>query len=43
VIGASFPEMVILRKVLKLPLLVVFFGILTIGIIITGYIFNAII
>jgi uncharacterized membrane protein YraQ (UPF0718 family) len=40
VVGASFPEMVILRKVLKIPLLVVFFSILTIGIIIVGYIFN---
>ena len=42
VIGASFPEMVILRKVLKVPLLVIFFGILTIGIILVGYLFNAI-
>jgi uncharacterized membrane protein YraQ (UPF0718 family) len=42
VIGASFPEMVILRKVLKPQLLAVFFGILTVGIIVTGYIFNAI-
>lgn len=40
VIGASFPEMVILRKVLKIPLLVVFFSILTVGIILVGYIFN---
>lgn len=40
VVGASFPEMVILRKVLKIPLLVVFFSILTIGIMIVGYIFN---
>jgi len=40
VVGASFPEMVILRKVLKIPLLVVFFSILTVGIIIVGYIFN---
>ena len=42
VIGASFPEMVILRKVLKPQLLAVFFGILTIGIILVGYLFNAI-
>ena len=42
VIGASFQEMVILRKVLKIPLLVIFFGILTTGIILTGYLFNAI-
>ncbi|MRR08514.1 permease [bacterium] len=42
VIGASFPEMVILRKVLKPQLLAVFFGILTVGIILVGYLFNAI-
>jgi uncharacterized membrane protein YraQ (UPF0718 family) len=42
VIGASFPEMVILRKVLKPQLLAIFFGILTIGIILVGYLFNAI-
>jgi uncharacterized membrane protein YraQ (UPF0718 family) len=41
VTGASFPEMVILRKVLKVPLLAVFFSILTIGIILVGYLFNA--
>ncbi len=41
VIGASFPEMVILRKVLKPRLLAVFFGILTAGIILVGYLFNA--
>jgi len=39
----SFPEMVILRKVLKVKLLVIFAGILTISIIIVGYLFNAII
>ncbi len=42
VTGASFPEMVILRKVLKVPLLVVFFSILTTGIIVVGFLFNAI-
>lgn len=39
----SFPEMVILRKVLKVKLLAIFAGILTVSIIIVGYLFNAII
>jgi uncharacterized membrane protein YraQ (UPF0718 family) len=34
--------MVILRKVLKVKLLAIFAGILTISIIIVGYLFNAI-
>ena len=43
VVGLSLPEAVILRRVLKLPLLVTFFGIITLAIIITGYLFNWII
>jgi len=42
VIGLSFPEAVILRKVLKIPLLVVFFGIVAAGIMIVGFTFNLI-
>jgi len=42
VIGLSFPEMVILRKVLKVPLLVVFASVVGLGIMIVGYIFNAV-
>lgn len=42
VIGLSLPEAVILRRVLKLPLLFVFFGIVAAGIIAVGYLFNAI-
>lgn len=42
VTGLSFPEMVLLRRVLKPKLLAVFIGIVSAGIIITGYIFNAI-
>lgn len=42
VIGLSFPEMVILRKVLKVPLLVVFASVVGLGIIIVGFIFNAV-
>jgi uncharacterized membrane protein YraQ (UPF0718 family) len=40
VIGLSLPETIILRKVLKLPLIAVFLGVVATGIIIVGYIFN---
>ena len=40
VIGLSLPEAVILRKVLKLPLIFTFFGVVTVGIMIVGYLFN---
>jgi len=40
VIGLSLPEAIILRKVLKLPLLGVFFGIVAVGIMLVGYLFN---
>jgi uncharacterized membrane protein YraQ (UPF0718 family) len=43
VIGLSLPEMVILRKVLKPALIGVFIGVVGIGIMIVGYIFNGII
>jgi uncharacterized membrane protein YraQ (UPF0718 family) len=42
VTALSLPEMIILRKVLKLPLLAVFTGIMTITIIGVGYLFNTI-
>lgn len=42
VIGLSLPETIILRKVLKLRLIMVFVGIVAAGIIIVGYIFNII-
>ncbi len=38
----SLPEMIILRKVLKPKLLFIYFGIVTLGIIFTGYLFNII-
>ena len=41
VIGLSLPEAVILRKVLKMRLIVTFFGIVALGIMLVGYIFNA--
>lgn len=39
----SFPEMIILRKVLKPKLIGVFAGILAVAIIITGYLFNMVV
>lgn len=42
VTAISFPEMVILRKVLKVKLLIIFAAILTVSIIMVGYLFNAI-
>jgi uncharacterized membrane protein YraQ (UPF0718 family) len=42
VIGLSLPEMIILKKVLKLPLILTFVGIVATGIVIVGYLFNAI-
>lgn len=42
IIGISLPETVILRKVLKPKLIAVFIGVVAIGIIIVGYIFNAV-
>lgn len=42
VIGLSLPEMIILRKIIKLPLILIFIGIVASGIIIVGYLFNAI-
>lgn len=41
VTGLSFPEIVILRKVLRPPLLAVFISLITLGIISIGYLFNA--
>ena len=42
VIGLSLPEMIILRKVIKIKLLVIFAGILFVAFTLTGYLFNAI-
>ena len=42
VIGLSLPETIILRKVLKLRLIFTFVGIVAMGIIIVGYLFNLI-
>jgi uncharacterized protein len=43
VIGLSLPELIILKKVLKLPLILTFIGIVATGIMMVGYLFNAII
>jgi uncharacterized membrane protein YraQ (UPF0718 family) len=43
VVGLSLPEAIILRRVLKPQLLVIFFGTVTAAIILTGYLFNWII
>jgi uncharacterized membrane protein YraQ (UPF0718 family) len=40
VTGLSLPEGIILRKVLKPTLLAVFFGVVALGIMMTGYLFN---
>ncbi len=40
VIALSLPEAIILRKVLTLKLILVFFGIVALGILIVGYVFN---
>jgi uncharacterized membrane protein YraQ (UPF0718 family) len=42
VIGLSLPETIILRKVLKLPLIMIFIGVVALGITIVGYLFNII-
>jgi uncharacterized protein len=42
VIGLSLPETIILKKVLKLPLIFIFVGIVAAGIMLVGYLFNII-
>jgi len=42
VIALSAPELIILRKVLKPRLIATFVGVVTIGILIVGYVFNAV-
>ena len=43
VAALSLPEMIILRRVLKVKLIGIYVGILTVAIILTGYLFNAIV
>jgi hypothetical protein len=42
VIALSLPEMIILRKVLKVRLIAIFVGIVATGILLVGYVFNAV-
>jgi len=41
VTALSLPSMILLKKVVKMPLLVTFAGIVLVGILIIGYVFNA--
>ena len=41
VIALSLPEMIILRKVLKVRLIATFVGVVAMGILLVGYVFNA--
>lgn len=43
VIGISIPELLMLRKVVKLPLIKIFVGIVALGSVVVGYIFNILI
>jgi len=40
VIGLSLPETIILRKVLKIPLIITFITVVGVGILLVGYLFN---
>jgi uncharacterized membrane protein YraQ (UPF0718 family) len=40
VIGLSLPELIILKKVLKMPLILTFVGVMAFGIMLVGYLFN---
>lgn len=40
VIGISIPELVMLRKVIKMPLIWIFVGIVVLGSVVVGYVFN---
>jgi uncharacterized protein len=42
VIGLSLPEMIILRKIIKLPLIIIFISVVATGIMIVGFLFNLI-
>ncbi len=42
VIGLSLPEVIILKKVLKMPLILTFIGVVGVGIMIVGFLFNLI-
>ena len=41
VVGVSLPETILLRRVLKPQLIGIFVGVVTLAIVLTGYVFNA--
>ena len=41
VTALSLPSMIMLKRVVKMPLLVIFVGIVTVGIVVIGYLFNS--
>lgn len=43
VVALSLPELIILRRVLKLRLIAIFVGVVAVGIVLTGYLFNFVI
>jgi hypothetical protein len=43
VVALSLPEMIILRRVLKPRLIATFVGVVAVGIVLTGYLFNLVI
>jgi len=43
VIGISIPELVMLRRVIRLPLILIFAGIVALGSVVVGYLFNILI
>jgi uncharacterized protein len=43
VIGISIPELVMLRKVIKIPLICIFIGVVALGSLVAGYVFNVLI
>ncbi len=42
VVGLSLPEAMLLKKVMTFKLIAIFFGVVTLCIIISGYVFNVI-
>ncbi|MBI1977045.1 MAG: permease, partial [Candidatus Omnitrophica bacterium] len=42
VAALSFPEAVMLRRAMRLPLILIFFGVTGLAIMLTGYLFNAV-
>jgi hypothetical protein len=43
VVALSLPEMILLRRVLRIPLLATYIGVVASGIVLIGFFFNAVI